>query len=166
VASPKWLPFDGLVQIVLARFRISVGAAEGTVRKALASGDIRRLPEPVLLVYDDGMMDMNLRPGAVNKGGVELPDVHYPGRYSVDDFLYWLRLNPLQTERVTRQAEPATKPRKQPKRDIIKGALKALFPPDGKPDPMPFHALRKRLEKKLGYVPSRDTLLRVLGRRK
>jgi hypothetical protein len=29
-----------------------------------------RAADPVLLVYDDGMLDMNLRPGAMNKGGV------------------------------------------------------------------------------------------------
>jgi hypothetical protein len=141
VAQAKWLPFDGLVKIALARFReISVGRAQNIVRKALASGDVRRRLAPVLLVYDDGLMDMNIRPGATNKGGVEPPAVHYPGHYSVDDFLYWLRLNPPQAEPVMRRLKPATRQSKrvvrfraQDKRKRAEEAVQPLWP-DGVPD--------------------------------
>jgi hypothetical protein len=184
MAEAKWLPFDGLVQIVLARFKaISVGAAEGTVRKALASGDVRpRAADPVLLTYDDGMLDMNMRPGATNKGGVSpdgklyvQPPVEHPStHYSVDDFLYWLRLNPPPqtkapvTPPATESRKQGAKPREQRPRDIIKDALKAL-----KPDPtLPLRTLKKRVEdelKKLGRGDirvTRDTLARACGRRK
>jgi hypothetical protein len=65
------------------------------------------------------------------------------------------------------------KSRKQPKRDIIKEELKVLFPPDGKPDQkLPTNIVMKRIKDRLKDqgredVPvTRDTLLRVLGRRK
>jgi hypothetical protein len=182
-----WLPFDGLVKIVLARVRISVGAAEGTVRKALASGDVRphRAAGPVLLTYDDGLLDMNLRPGATNKGGVS-PDgkllVQPPverRHYSVDDFLYWLRLNPPQAEPATKQTKSVAKPKKQGKGERAKQAIKARWP-DGIPDatrlPNKFFCpeVRKWLRadcKRLG-IPFSDmdnkTILRaarVLGRK-
>jgi hypothetical protein len=136
-----WLSFDGLVKIVLARFRISVGAAEGTVRKALASGDVRRRQahrsaDPVLLVYNDGMLDMNLRPGMSPDGRGVIPPVERPaGHYSVDDFLHWLRLNPPQTEPATTQPN-SPKPGKQVKRDRARKAIKECWP-DGVPDTMP-----------------------------
>jgi hypothetical protein len=162
MAGPKWLPFDTLVKIVLARSKdISIGRAEGTVRKALASGDVREQPS---LIYDDGLFT-NRRPGPKNY-------------YSVGDFLDWLKLNPPQTEPVTTQPKRgvsprkrAAKPTKQPKQDIIKGALKGLFPSDGKTE-LPTNILMMRVKVWLtdhgyGDVPvTRDTLARARGRRK
>jgi len=42
-------------------------------QKATFLKQAHRAADPVLLVYDDGALDMNLRPGAINKGGVS-PD--------------------------------------------------------------------------------------------
>jgi hypothetical protein len=120
VAGDERLPFEELVKIVLARFPISVGYAESIVRKALDSGDVREEPR---LAADDHAFDYILRPSAVR----------HPGRYSVDDFLYWLALNLPQTEPVTTQPKPVVKLRKQNKRDRAKEALEALWP-DGVPD--------------------------------
>jgi hypothetical protein len=39
-------------------------------QKATFLKQAHRASDPVLLVYDDGGLDMNLRPGAINKGGV------------------------------------------------------------------------------------------------
>jgi hypothetical protein len=39
-------------------------------QKATFLKQAHRASDPVLLVYDDGAIDMNLRPGAINKGGV------------------------------------------------------------------------------------------------
>jgi hypothetical protein len=65
------------------------------------------------------------------------------------------------------------KSKKQPKRDIIKEALKTLFPPDGKPDSkLPPKTLMQRVEAKLeeqgrqDVRVTRDSLSRALGHRK
>jgi hypothetical protein len=138
MAEAKWLPFEGLVRIVLARYKISVGYAESIVRKALASGEVREqkplLPDPVLLVYDDGALDMNLRPGAIKKGRVS-PDgkllvqpVRPAGDYSVADFQDWLNRNPpLQAKPTTEQPETVAKSRKQSKRKRAEEAVKELW---------------------------------------
>ena len=168
MAGDKWLPSDGLVKIVLARFKTSVGYAESIVRKALDSGDVYKTPR--LAADDDSWFYRNL--------GIEPPlTVRYPGRYSEDDFLDWLRRNPPQAEPVTKQPEPAERPREQatrgqPQRDIIKVALKKLFPPDGEPPELPPHIVLQRVKRWLtdnGYedVPvTRRTLNRALERGK
>jgi hypothetical protein len=100
MADERWISIPQMVEIVLSRYPVSRGRAEKLVKDAIASGEVRPRPEPprasdpVLLVYDDGGLDMNLRPGAINKGGVNaegrLLAERPSGYYSEDDFTYWL----------------------------------------------------------------------------
>ena len=113
MADERWISFPQMVGIVRSRYSMSIGRAEKVVKDAIASGEVRRRPEPrSLLVYDDGALDMNLRPGAINKGGVT-PDgklLVQPLRrlYSEDDFLDWLsRQTSLQGKPATKQTKPA-----------------------------------------------------------
>jgi hypothetical protein len=176
MAEAEWLPFEGLVQIVLARFNPSVGYAEEIVRKALASGEVRSRTEadhPVL-VYDDGFPDINLRRVSPD-GRLLVPLVRPVGFYSVADFQDWLDRNPPEAKPVTRQPKSAAKPRKQDKRERAKEALKALWP-DGVPDantlsPKPLCAqvmtwLRADCRKrKIPWLDISDkTILRAAGR--
>jgi hypothetical protein len=98
MAADKWISIPQMVEIVLSRYPTSIGRAEKLVKDAIAYGEVRPRPEaerdPVLLVYDDGGLDMNLRPGAINRGGI-LPDGRSlvgrsAGYYSEADFIYWL----------------------------------------------------------------------------
>jgi hypothetical protein len=96
---PKLLPWRTAIALLRERTGWSVGYAEDELRKALPK--IRHVynydSDPVLLVYDDGAVDMNLRPGAINKGGVS-PDGRSlgpqppqdPSHLNTADFLYWL----------------------------------------------------------------------------
>src|SRR6516162_4367446 len=91
--AERWLSFQELVTLTKSRMpSASIGRCEAIVRKACASEQIRSRPDPVLLTADDGVIDFNLRPGAINKGTVSK---HGPadGKRSEDDFLDWLDLN-------------------------------------------------------------------------
>jgi hypothetical protein len=78
-----------------------------------------------------------------------------------------------QPKPVARPSKQATKLRTQPKQDPIKEALKALYPPDGKPNQnLSPKILMQRVEVKLAEQGrqdvrvTRDSLSRALGRRK
>jgi|SRR5262245_12420980 len=77
MAKELWLSDDAAVELI--RFRIpsvkSTGHALKILRDAIASGEVqpgRAAPasDPVLLLADDGIVGMDMRPGAQNKGGV------------------------------------------------------------------------------------------------
>jgi hypothetical protein len=182
---PKPLPWRTAIALLRERTGWSVGYAEDELRKALPK--IRHAynysADPVLLVYDDGMLDMHRRPYAINRGGVS-PDGRLaprttkdPSHLSTADFIYWLD-HEHPAKPAPQQPEPAVKPQKQatrgqPQRDIIKEALKEVFPPDGEPDSkLPPHIVLQRVKRWLtdnGYedVPvTRRTLNRALGRGK
>jgi len=158
MTGDEWLPVDGLVQIVFARFPTSVGDAESIVQAAA-----------------DGWPYANLL-----QGGVVPLFVRYPGHYSVADFQDWLDRNPPEGKPVTSQTKPVAKSKKQaaksrklPAQDPIKEALKALYPPSGKPnEKLSTKILMQRIEDKLAEQGrqdvrvTRDSLSRVLGRRK
>jgi hypothetical protein len=172
MTGDEWLPVDGLVQIVFARFPTSVGDAESIVQAALASGKVRKQPR---LAAADGWPYANLL-----QGGVVPLFVRYPGHYSVADFQDWLDRNPPEGKPVTSQTKPVAKSKKQaaksrklPAQDPIKEALKALYPPSGKPnEKLSTKILMQRIEDKLAEQGrqdvrvTRDSLSRVLGRRK
>jgi hypothetical protein len=97
----EWLTFSEAAEIVRARIGGSVGRSEATLRAARSSGEVRfRNPtDPVLLMADDGLVGMDLRPGARRKSGVS-PDgepITYDlsgesaEQISKDDLLDWLR---------------------------------------------------------------------------
>jgi hypothetical protein len=108
----KRLSFQAAAEIVRGRVGGSVGRSHAELRKALALGEVRHEPaHPSILIdgtlgplfaYDDGMLDMNLRPGAMNKGGVspdgkllvqpdDRPRVEgWPSRISQADLVDWI----------------------------------------------------------------------------
>src|SRR5262249_61038938 len=75
----KGLGLSDAAAVGLIRFRIpsvrGTGHARKILRAAMASGEVhpgRAAPasDPVLLLADDGIVGMDMRPGAQNKGGV------------------------------------------------------------------------------------------------
>jgi hypothetical protein len=89
--SEQWLTFDEAAEIIRGRLGIGRGHAERIVRDAAASREIRRKssPAPVLLTTDDGNIDFSMRPGALNKGGVNA-DRNSGNLLNEDDLLDWL----------------------------------------------------------------------------
>lgn len=68
--SERWLSPDEAVALVRGRIGGSIGLATSTLKLARKSGEVRVTAPPVLLIADDGVVGMDLRPGAQNKGGV------------------------------------------------------------------------------------------------
>jgi hypothetical protein len=108
MASDRWLSFQELVDIVQDRLRTSIGNSEKIVREAQVSGEVRRQraddPNAVFLLPDDGIIGMDLRPGAQNKGGDKLLAHPLPSKWSQNDFWNWLdrRLPPKVSSAETR----------------------------------------------------------------
>jgi hypothetical protein len=105
MADERWISFPQMVEIVRSRYSMSIGRAEKVVKDAIASGEVRRLQDPVLLVADDGVVD--LRPGPIVRR-----------LYSEDDFLDWL------SRQTSLQGKPATK---QTKLAELKPASKVII---------------------------------------
>jgi hypothetical protein len=99
--TKQWLTFNEAVEIVKARLGSSVGRAESVTNAARASGEVRFYDPafPVLLIADDGLVGMDLRPGAQRKAGISADGkqiVHETlasqsaCQISSDDLLDWL----------------------------------------------------------------------------
>jgi hypothetical protein len=102
--SERWLSPDEAVAFVRAHTGGSIGLATNTLKLARASGEVRiTTPPPVLFIADDGIVDMNMRPGAQLKTGITAEgkptfyDLALPPAQiliSEDDLLDWLNRNP------------------------------------------------------------------------
>jgi len=68
----EWLTFQEAVEIVKAQLGGAIGRAEFMVRAARTSGEVRfsNSADPVLLMADDGLVGMDMRPGAQEKVGI------------------------------------------------------------------------------------------------
>jgi hypothetical protein len=181
--SEQWLTFREAVEIVRAHLGASIGRSEAVMNKARASGEVRfrNATDPVLLLADDGLVGMNLRPGALGKAGISADGkavTHRTtsanvSRISKDDLLDWLgRHHP---DKVAPKLEPV-KPRAQIKRSRVQTALKELWknePPEQ--SVLPNSLLCKTVQDWLKHdsknqgVPalgiSDDTILRAAGRK-
>jgi hypothetical protein len=92
--NERWLTFREAVELVRAHMNASVGRAEAVVKAARASGEVRSDLSRgrdgfLLLTADDGVVDMNMRPGALDKNGV-VPKLIL----SKDDLTDWLSRQP------------------------------------------------------------------------
>jgi hypothetical protein len=177
--SKEWLTFTEAVEIVRAHLDASVGRAEAGTNAARASGEVRfqNPADPVLLMADDGLVGMDMRPGAQNKDGVTADGkliVHGTISTSMfqinkDDLLDWLsRQAPSKSE--------LPKPRTQAKRTRVRDAIEALWP-NGIPGQsvLPHHLLCIKVQDWLkndsknqgvpAQVISDDTILRAVDRR-
>ena len=87
----QWLTFDEAVALTRSRIGGSVGRAEATLRRARDSGEVRSRYDytrhPVLLTADDGILDISLRPGALNKGGVKSDCGEVVSKDDLEDWL-------------------------------------------------------------------------------
>jgi hypothetical protein len=98
--SEEWITFSEAVEIVMARLGASIGRSEAVTYAARASGEVRfdNPADPVLLMADDGLVGMDMRPGAQDKAGVTAdgkPIIHRNistrmFQISKDDLLDWL----------------------------------------------------------------------------
>jgi hypothetical protein len=117
---------------------------------------------------DDGVVGMDLRPGARNPGGVDHYGNSVSRRLSKDDLLDWLDR---QTSQHPAQSKAAERTRAQDMRDVAGQAIATLWP-DRRPTraELPNKRLcdtvKKQLEANSIAVPSEDTILRAAGRRK
>ena len=101
--SERWLSIDEAEIAISNREGCSVGRAQKILRDARASGEVRvRNDDPVLLIADDGIVGMDLRPGAMNKGGINLDGQLVSHRlsatssgdqFSEDDLTGWLNIH-------------------------------------------------------------------------
>ncbi|WP_143035618.1 hypothetical protein [Bradyrhizobium sp. Rc2d] len=100
----RWLTPEQAATLIRQRVGGSVGRSQGILGAARSSGEVRSRAsaDPVLLMADDGVVGMDMRPGAQNKGGVNSdgkPVVHHlsadasGARISEDDLLDWLARN-------------------------------------------------------------------------
>jgi hypothetical protein len=122
--SNKRLSFQEAAELVRERIGGSVGRSHAELRKALASGEVRHEPaHPLIsidgkvgnmLVYDDGAIEMNLRPGPMNWVKRGAAREGWPSRTSQADLVDWLdrhhpQAKPTESWRHETPAE-ATKP--------------------------------------------------------
>ena len=93
MTAERWLSFQQAVQVAIHHGGISIGRAEHLVRSAKASGEVRikKYYDPVLLTAEDGIVGMDLRPGAmkVTADGKEL--LRGIDQLDGDDLRDWLR---------------------------------------------------------------------------
>jgi len=137
------------------------------IRAAKASGEVRTecTRDPVLLTADDGIVGMDLRPGAMNKGALIADGKPLVGtlHFSKDDLLDWLDRNGPRQKR----------PRTQPLQDCARAAISDLWS-EGLPNAaaLPNKPLcdqvRGWLAENMPDVPriSDDVIERAAGRRK
>jgi hypothetical protein len=98
--SEEWITFSEAVEIVRAHLGASIGRSEAVTKAARTSGEVRfqNRAGPVLLMADDGLVGMDMRPGAQDKVGITAdgkPIVHRTTSTSMfqiskDDLLDWL----------------------------------------------------------------------------
>lgn len=100
MADERWISFPEATELVRARLGSSIGRSEAILKEARRSGEIRLRKDIPLLMADDGVVGMDMRPGAQNKGGVSVDaklvthsvSSQYSGgeTFSEDDLLDWL----------------------------------------------------------------------------
>ncbi|MGY3358830.1 hypothetical protein ACVWZK_005493 [Bradyrhizobium sp. GM0.4] len=185
--TERWLTTGQAVALVRQRLGGSEGHSEKVLRDARASGEVRVQPadpDPVLLMADDGVVGMDLRPGAQDKGGVTSDGkliVHNLARHprkaetiSEDDLVDWLDRKPGDSKAKHTDSKITTqRPKGRAQGRAAQEAIKACFP-DGMPDvlEMPNGAVAAKLAVWLKmHRPavakmSDKTLLRAAGRAK
>jgi hypothetical protein len=166
-------------EIVRARLNASVGRSEAILATARASREVRfdNPADPVLLMYDDGLIGMNLRSiRGISADGKPVTHNISRGRSSISeaDLLDWL-------DRTHPENKAGTKvtaaPRSQAKRARVRAAIEALWPNGRMPDQstLPNALLCKKVGDWLKAdcaaqgvpiaIPSDDTILRAAGRK-
>jgi hypothetical protein len=99
--SAQWLTQSEAIEKIRALLGANIGRSEAVLRAARASGEVRfqNPADPVLLMADDGLVGMDMRPGAQSKSGISGDGkaiVHKISRsqnsfqISEDDLLDWL----------------------------------------------------------------------------
>jgi hypothetical protein len=83
MAGKNYLSVPDAEQMLLELYDISAGKAKKLVKDAIKSGEVQTPEDSVLLMTDDGIIGMDLIPGAINPGTVT--GVHK------DDLLYWTK---------------------------------------------------------------------------
>jgi hypothetical protein len=116
--SEQWLTFQEALATVRTHIAGSIGRSEAVLKAARASGEVRfRNPaDPVLLMADDGIVGMSMRPGALEKTGVTSDGkvithqmtTNERNRISREDLLEWLnREHPAKPTGAPRGRRPA-----------------------------------------------------------
>jgi hypothetical protein len=98
--TEQWLTFKEAIEIVRKHLGTSIGRSQAVTNAARASGEVRfhNPAMPVLLLTDDGIVGMDMRPGAQEKAGIATdgtPTLHRlttTNRDCInkDDLLDWL----------------------------------------------------------------------------
>jgi hypothetical protein len=160
MGAEKWLSAGEAVEIIRHRFDASIGRAQAILERARASGEVRS--EILLVLNDDGIVGMGVRPGRAARPGAR------PAGVDKDDLLHWL-------DQQEPQATKAPK-RSQGKRDRAREAIAAKWPA-GIPGAhkLPNDILCREVNdwvktdcKKQSIPPvdfSNDTILRAAGRK-
>jgi hypothetical protein len=120
MANEEWLTFEDTTELVRAHLGASIGRAQAVTNEARASGEVRfqNLDYPVLLMADDGLVGMDMRPGAQEKSGVTVDGkaiIHkiQTGTFQIskNDLLDWLERNhPRATSAPPKQAGRGGRP--------------------------------------------------------
>lgn len=121
----QWLPADEAVEIIRRRFDASVGRAQAILKRARTSGEVRS--EPTVVLDDDGLVGVGVRPGGTNAAWISRP-----AGVDKDDLLHWLDREAGSIEKPTQDRKP-TQRRTQPLRGRAAEAIAALWPA-GVPD--------------------------------
>jgi hypothetical protein len=99
-----WITNNEAVEIIRQRRATSEGHAKFLLREVCKT-EVQTRPGPVLLLADDGIVGMDMRPGAQNKG------VSHDLLYNKADLLHWLGQQSMPNKvstraRSTRQGRP------------------------------------------------------------
>jgi hypothetical protein len=99
----RWRSKEELSELIRRRRNTSKGRAQALFWLACASGEVRHEPDsdPVLLLADDGIVGMDMRPGAQSKMGVSRRTDYLSGRWSEDDLIDWLDRQPPEPKKAT-----------------------------------------------------------------
>lgn len=150
-----WITFDDALNIVRTTRGGSIGWAEALVRAALKSAEVRTKQPQVLLTADDGVVGMDLRPGAQIERAA--------ARISKDDFVDWLDRNA--PAAVNGEAEPVAAEGGHLAK-LARDAAATIWP-DGIPKHTPPQVLFKRVADRVQQQHqvkiSKSTVRRALG---
>jgi hypothetical protein len=179
--TDRFLSRAQALDIVQHLLNSSRGLAEKVLKEAYESGEVRRqypLRDPILLLPDDGILGMDLRPGAENPGGLSAPPLGRPwweeedDPLSEDDLLDWLNRKYPSAPRgpeERRAAEKADRKRSGGvKRANADRAVKAIWngPPPEHLTPGEIVDKMARHLKAQGITNvGRDTMLRAAGKK-